>query len=141
MCDIEPGMTIRNPADREQKYTFGKRGRRPAWVQEWLKAQGFEKSVTSRKEPKKDEEKVTEFQMWTYVNEGFMKDKMCIVARDLNHGVRVANPTFKYPFFRSELEGDNWKVEPYEGDLAPGIYQKDGAGEWMPRLAVKEILE
>ena len=141
MCDIEPGTTIKNPADPEQKYTFGKRGRRPVWVQEWLASQGFEKSVTSRKEVDSSPVERTEFQVWTYVNDGAHQNKCIIVARDIHHALRVASPTFSTPMFYSELEGDNWVEKPYDGELSPGIYQWDAVTDsWLMRSAKSATL-
>jgi hypothetical protein len=134
---MKPGDILKNPDDPSKTYTVGQRGRRPGWVQAIMEKEDY---VRSKPEKADAPTERTEFQLWIYVNDGFMYHKICIVARDINHAVRVATPTFKYPFFRNELEGEGWEQSPYEGDLAPGIYQKNGADEWMPRLAVREVL-
>lgn len=139
MTELVAGTVIKNPDNPEQTFTVGQRGRRPAWLMDYIAKQEVDLPV-SQTQVKATTSKKTEFQSWIWNNDGFMKDKIIIVAKDEFSAITLGTHSFSYPITLNELKSEFWRVESYEGDLAQGVYTWDRATEtWLPYVSKHKI--
>jgi hypothetical protein len=145
-------VTLTNPANPNEKWTSGKRGKPPTWVQ-LLKAAGTivpTKTVASKQLSKNTQFVLGALRVWRYVgqagelgdNEAHSQQGHCmIIASDEINACLVANPTFINPVSQAELN-TLWKevedamvADIHAGGIdvtIPCIYESNGQC-WVPR--------
>lgn len=105
-----------------QTYTYGKRGRKPFWVQEFEASGAKEIPVSKTYKPKQQilDESKGPFE-YHLISE--MNNQCVIIANNDIDALMVANKNFKTPLSSSELSV-LWKKKPYreDGYLVRGVW-------------------
>lgn len=109
--EIKGNVAVNN--ETGQKYTYGKRGRKPYWVQEFENSGAKEIPVSKTKTKQKIVDELNGPFEWHMISE--MNNQCVIVADSPVDALIVANRAFKTPLTASELE-ILWKKKPHKKD-------------------------